>query len=134
MPGRLVRNLHLDGIPGRLWMQALVVFAVVTTLVLSSIGTVVLLRNSQAAKVDRKVQATSLRVLVECTTPPNLRHPPETHPTADDCYVRSQSSTANLIAPTGPLSPLLSAAAACGAAHPGDIQATRECVLKGLAE
>lgn len=132
MPGRLVRNLHLDGIPSRLWVQALVVFAVVTTLVLSSIGTIVLLRNSQAAKADRKVQATSLRVLVECTTPPLLRTPPEKHPKASDCYLRQQAATAGFTAADGPLSPLLSAAAACGAAHPGDIPATRACVLKGL--
>lgn len=133
MPGRLVRRLHLDGIPGRLWLQTLLVFAVVTTLVLSCVATVVLLKNSQAAKRDRLVQSAALRLLVECTTPPDQRKPPELHAPATDCYVRNQAASASVIGePKAPINTVSILAASCGAAHPGDGPATLACVLKGL--
>jgi len=130
---RLANRLHVDGIPSRLWVQAVLVFAVVTTLVLTSIGTVVLLRNSQRAAKDRRVAAASLRLLVECTTAPAQRIPPERHVPADDCYLRQQKAAGAFTDPTGPLAALVAAAAACGSAHPGDIPATRGCIVKGLS-
>lgn len=110
----------------------MIVGAVVAALVMMSVAVLLLLGNSTEAKKQRETQAATLRVLVECTTPPALRNPPEKHVKPDDCFVRQQAATADFAAANGPLSPLLGAAAACGAAHPGDIPATRACVLKGL--
>ena len=65
------------------------------------------------------------RILVECTTPPEARTPPNTHPSPNDCYTLSKQRTDQFI---GSISEVSIAAAACGAAHPGDIPATRRCV------
>lgn len=69
-------------------------------------------------------------LLIECTTPPEERVPPLRHAGASDCYVRSQARTGEVVGQVGDISVI---AAACGAANPGDIPATRECVEEGLS-
>lgn len=75
-------------------------------------------------------QADSQRTLIlECTTPPSEREPPVRKPEPDDCYVRANSRTGDAVASINEVS---IAAAACGAAHPGDVKATEACVRKTL--
>jgi hypothetical protein len=71
------------------------------------------------------------RILIECTTPPGARTPPEDHPLPNDCFVRSQKSTASILMNVNRVSV---AAAACGADHPGDVDATEECVKVAIKE
>lgn len=68
-------------------------------------------------------------LLVECTTDPAERKPATTKPGEDDCFVRGRNRTAEAVSQIGDLSVI---AAACGAAHPGDIPATRACVERAL--
>lgn len=135
MPGRVIRRLHLDGIPVSQWLQALLVGAVVGALVANIIAVVLLLDNSDKARQQRAAQLAQGRLLVECTTRPDLRKPPipldEVPP--GDCYARQQLAQGDLLGkPEGPLKPYIAAAAACGAAHPGDYGATRRCVVAAL--
>lgn len=96
-------------------------------------GLFTLLNNSEQARASRVSTAASLRLLVECTTPPNQRTPPEPHPSATDCYVRNQAAQAGFLGePRGPINTVAVAAAACGAANPGDVAGTRRCVQRGL--
>ena len=70
------------------------------------------------------------QLLVECTTAPAERNPPATATGNDDCYVRSEARTRAAVSQIGELS---TAAAACGAANPGDVARTRNCVEEYLA-
>jgi hypothetical protein len=88
--------------------------------------------NSSTGLAARSTNAKSLRLLVECTTAPELRDPPEHNVPASDCYSRQQKAQASFTAPDGPFASLVAAAAACGAAHPGDIAATQTCIVEGL--
>jgi hypothetical protein len=69
-------------------------------------------------------------LLVECVIPPEEREPPADE-VKGDCYVRSQARTGQAV---GQISDLSILAAACGAAHPGDVPATRECVEKAMED
>ena len=71
-------------------------------------------------------------LLTECTTPPEERHPPvKLGPRVDDCYLRTARQAAAQVGEIGNLSTI---AAACGAANPGDIPKTRECVDTAIEE
>jgi len=72
-------------------------------------------------------QITNLSTLLaECTIPPEERTPPvELKVGARDCYQRSIDARAQDVGLIGDISVI---AAACGAANPGDIPATRLCV------
>lgn len=125
----------LGRIPLALWVQALLVFAIVVTLVLVATSTGLLLDNARKATQQRADVARQARLLVECTTPPRLRKPPERHVPATDCYARQQTARASLLGdPPGPINTVVVAAAACGAAHPGNIKATRSCVKAALGQ
>jgi hypothetical protein len=74
-------------------------------------------------------------LLVECVTPPLLRNPPVVHPKPGDCYVRSQAQQGDVIGePRGPINTVAVAAAACGAAHPGDVAATLRCTREAVRQ
>jgi hypothetical protein len=89
-------------------------------------GVIVLIGNAETGRTQRQL-------LIDCTTAPALRDPPVLHPKPTDCYLRQQSSAAALVGqPSGPINTVAVAAAACGAAHPGDVAATRICVLRSL--
>lgn len=65
-------------------------------------------------------------LLIECNTPPGDRNPPITiDPTkkTTDCYTRYQQNIVTI-------NDISVAAAACGAANPGNVPATRNCVTK----
>lgn len=81
------------------------------------------------AEDERELLVAQGNLMIACTTPPGERVPPELDPPADDCYLRSQARTADAVARIGDLSVL---AAACGAAHPADVPATRRCVEEAL--
>lgn len=82
-------------------------------------------RDGQAEE-QRSNSRAVLQILAECTTPPEERKPPVEVTNADsDCYTRSLKRTGQAVGQIGDLSIL---AAACGAAHPGDVSATRACV------
>lgn len=105
----------------RLWLRAILVGAVVGILVLVGVGVIYLANSVRPAQQSRDL-------LVECITPPNLRTPPVRHPPASDCYVRSRAEQGELLGePKGPINTVAVAAAACGAAHPGDVAATLRC-------
>lgn len=75
---------------------------------------------------------TYAQILVECTTPPELRHPPvviKKGEGAQDCYTRSKAATGAVVQDIRTIS---IAAAACGAKFPGDVNATESCVNKTL--
>lgn len=98
--------------------------------VIAALG--LLMYNSTIAKASRSDQEQALQLLIECTTAPALRDPPETHVPKTDCYTRQQDASATFTAPDSPYASLIGAAASCGAAHPNDIPATLQCVLVAL--
>src|SRR4051812_20273022 len=69
----LTRLRGMDRATWRLIGWAVVVGAVVAALVMMSVAVLLLLGNSEQARQQRDAQARTLRVLVECTTPPSLR-------------------------------------------------------------
>jgi hypothetical protein len=121
----------------QLYLLAIGVAALVTAAVASTVGVTILLGNSHKAtqqRADQLVQGKQTqelaRLLVECTTSPELREPPERTDTVSprDCYLRQQANTASVVGdPAGPINTVAVAAAACGAAHPGDVPATLQC-------
>ena len=115
------------------WYRTTGIVGIITCLaVLYMLGTVVE-QNSAAQRRDRVATAQRadsraiLRALVECTTPPEERHPPVkiTDP-SNDCYARSLRQQGKAVTD---LSQYSIVAAACGAAHPGDTPATYRCSL-----
>lgn len=91
-----------------------------------------LLLNSAQARAQRSRQLALARLLVECTTPPADRKPPVVvKDPGSDCYTRALREQGKAVSTIGDLSIV---AATCGAAHPGDIPATRTCVERGLAQ
>jgi hypothetical protein len=92
---------------------------------------VVLLLVSLAFLVNNARDGAATRaLLVECTIPPDQRTPP-VDDIKGDCYVRSQARTGEAV---GQISNLSILAATCGAAHPGDVNATRDCVEKAMED
>jgi hypothetical protein len=88
----------------------------------------------QGQKLDQTIQQGRLytKLLVECTTPPELRRPPvvvEQKDPALDCYLRTKQNTNKVIDNVKEIS---IAAAACGAAYPGDVTKTQACVNRTL--
>jgi len=83
--------------------------------------------------VEQNEQVIGLsELLTECTTPPEERHPPvQLGPRVDDCFLRTERQQAESVGEIGNLSTI---AAACGAANPGDIPKTRECVDRAIEE
>lgn len=116
---------------GRLWAQAVLYGAAVATLVMVMAGGIVLLRIAQSGEAARNSIAAQTSLLIECTTPPAERMPPLTAEEAGaaDCYVRANAQTGQAVATIGEVTV---AAAACGAAHPADVPATRRCVDAAL--
>jgi hypothetical protein len=107
----------------------LILFTIIC--LLASLG--LLVYNSTTAKAARSDQSSALRLLVECTTAPSLRNPPEKNVPDSDCYTRQQQASASFTAPDGPFASLIAAAAACGSAHPNNIPRTRECIVDALS-
>lgn len=83
------------------------------------------------AQVQRDGIEQVLGVLIECTTDPAERKTAAVKPGEDDCYVRQQKRLESLV---GPLEDLSVIAAACGAANPGNIPSTRQCVEKAITD
>lgn len=110
----------------------LVLLVAVAVMVLAALG--ILLYNSATARAQRANQLQLARLLVECTTAPADRKPPVTiRHAASDCYTRNLARQADVIgSPAGPLKPYIVLAATCGAAHPGNPDATQACVEKEL--
>lgn len=90
-----------------------------------------LVHGAMRAEQQRADLKRVLGVLVECTTDPAERKDAKVRPGEDDCYIRQQNRTAAAVGQIGDLSVI---AAACGAANPGDIPATRACVEKALRD
>lgn len=94
---------------------------------------VLYLQNNKLTELANSANANSA-LLVECTTPPELRHPPvviDASGTAADCYVRTRAETGQVVQNIRTIS---IAAAACGAANPGNVKATEACVSKTLGD
>jgi hypothetical protein len=92
---------------------------------------VLYLQNLKLADLANSTRA-SAGILVQCTTPPELRHPPvvlDEEGAAADCYARTRAETGQVVANIRTIS---IAAAACGAAYPGNVKATEDCVNKTL--
>ena len=110
----------------RLWLYGIGVGALVGVAAMNTLTTIYVADSIKPAQQSRDL-------LVECVTPPNLRTPPETHPPAGDCWVRSNAQQGDLIGePKGPINTVAVAAAACGAAHPGDVPATLRCTREAV--
>lgn len=78
--------------------------------------------------IDAQIALRQRALLIECTTAPADRVPPA-DPSPADCYLRGEARTAAAVSQIGDLSIV---AAACGAAHPGDVPATRACVERAI--
>lgn len=118
----------------RLWLWAAVLGVLVTIAVLAGLTAVYVADSVRPAQESRQVQQRALRLLVECTTAPALRDPPETQPLQNDCYLRQQRSQSKILGePSGPINTVAVAASACGAAHPGDVAATLRCVREAVS-
>lgn len=87
--------------------------------------------STETLKKIAKINETNGNLLVECTTPPSERHPPKRVDVGDqgDCYNRNQLATGQAVSQVSTIS---IAAAACGAANPGNVAATEACVSKAL--
>jgi hypothetical protein len=110
----------------RLWLLGIGVGCLVGITVLTGLTAVYVADSIAPAAQSRDL-------LVECVTPPNLRTPPVHHPKPSDCYVRSQAQQGDIIGePQGPINTVAVAAAACGAAHPGDVAATLRCTREAV--
>lgn len=112
----------------------LILLVAVAVMVLAALG--LLLYSSAAARAQRANQLQLAQLLVECTTAPQFRQPPvkAADLPSSDCYSRQQAQQADVIgSPAGPLKPYIVLAATCGAAHPGDPDATQACVEDALA-
>lgn len=119
----------------RLARRARVYRATVVAMVVASLATIVvtawalLIQNQKITELAKLNKANS-DLLVQCTTAPGDRRPPVDTDDAADCYVRSQRQTGRVVSN---ISSISIAAAACGAAHPGDVKATEACVNATLA-
>ena len=113
-------------------LVALTLVAIVASLVfLVNLGADSERSRALIVKQNRQVIGLS-ELLTECTTPPEERHPPvKLGPRVDDCFLRSARQQAEIAGEIGNLSTI---AAACGAANPGDILKTRECVDRAIEE
>jgi hypothetical protein len=117
----------------RLWLWGAVLGVMVTIAVLAGLTAVYVADSVRPAQESRQALQRALRLLVECTTAPELRDPPETQPLADDCYLRQQRAQSKIVGePDGPINTVAVAASACGAAHPGDVAATLRCVREAV--
>lgn len=111
----------------RLWLWGIVVGALVFLCVLAGITAVYVADSVGPAQESRDL-------LIECITPPELRVPPNPKPPASDCWVRSHAQQDDLLGePKGPINAVTVAAAACGAANPGDVPATLRCTREAVA-
>lgn len=125
------------------WYRAVGIMSVIT---LGLVAYVVLdtQTDNKQAQQAREALLSQSELLVECTTRPDLRKPPakDVSPKvpglqvgADDCYSRQQTAQGDIVGePEGPLNTVAVAAAACGAAHPGDFAATFKCTTEALEE
>jgi len=112
----------------RLWLYGIGVGALVGVAAMNTLTTIYVADSVRPAQESRTL-------LVECVTPPGLRTPPEDHPRPDDCYVRSQTQQGDVIGePKAGINTVSVAAAACGAAHPGDVPATLRCTRKAVGQ
>ena len=86
--------------------------------------------QGQRAEEQRATGRQILNLVVECVIPPADRTPPaKVADPNNDCYTRGADRTGQAVSQIGDLSIL---AAACGAAHPGDVPATRDCVENAM--
>lgn len=142
---RLRRSL--GAVSSRMLGQAVIVFVVVAVGVIASVSLARLVDLAEGQKVtsEQSVEARRIllaqgRLLVECTTAPEQRHPPvrPKNLQADDCYVRQQAHTkeliAGLIADNRQITRAAAAAAAvCIKADPSDTPSEVEaCVRRRL--
>lgn len=106
----------------------LFVLVVSTQVQLIRLGTAQKSSSKQAAE-DRRVLRDQTSLIVECTTAPADREPPVVDPSPLDCFLRQEARSATTV---GGLTSYVVAAAACGAAHPGDVTGTRRCTTSAL--
>ena len=108
----------------RLWAGAFMYALLAAVLVVSIPSLYFLVQNARNGAATRDL-------LVECVIAPEEREPPVVVKDPErDCYTRGINRQGNAIQS---LSSVSIVAAACGAAHPGDVVATRACVEKELA-
>ncbi len=93
-------------------MVALTLAIVTSVGVLMVVSVILLLAGNEESKNQREL-------IISCTTPSGA------------CYKESQSRTGEVV---GSINEVSIAAAACGAAHPGDVEATEACVRKTLGD
>jgi hypothetical protein len=104
--------------------KALIWAGVAVMVVFAGASLFFLVQNAKAGSETRSL-------LVECTIPPSERTPPvEVRESSRDCFTRNQERLARSV---GQISDISVVAAACGAANPGDVKATRQCVEEALA-
>lgn len=123
---------HVERAYRRYDIAKLLLLILAVILILAALS--ILLYNSATARAQRQKQIEVAQLLVECTTPPGDRKPPvKVTDEQADCYTRNLERQAQVLGdPAAPINDVSIIAAACGAAHPGDITATRACVLRGL--
>ena len=103
----------------RLWAGAFLYGLAAMALVINMASLYFLVQNARDGAATRGL-------LIECTIAPDERQPPVVVKDPDrDCYSRGISRQGSAIQS---LSSVSIVAAACGAAHPGDVVATRKCV------
>ena len=103
--------------------------AMLALLILTSLAVFRLERLERASAVEQTLIADAAELLIECTTSPGDRTPPVYSASPTDCYLRGELRTAAAVARVKELTVI---ASACGAANPGDVPATRQCVEKAL--
>lgn len=118
-------------------VQGFAVFVGIAFLVVAIAGMAYLIdlgeKQAQATVVAAQSRAEIKAItkhLLECNVPPEERNETASvKPGEDDCYVRNANRTARAV---GEISDISVVAAACGAANPGDVPATRLCVEEAL--
>lgn len=113
----------------RLFLDASMLGIVVTVAVLVVVMLASLLQLEEKADAERRDLLKISAQIAECTTAPELRVPPEPKPTQADCYVQARARSVQL---AEAINRVTIAAAACGARHPGDVPATRQCTERAL--
>lgn len=110
--------------------RATVMFLAAVAIATIAVTAFALLVQNQRITELAKLNKANSDLLVECTTAPTDRKPPTESDSPTDCYVRSQRQTGKVVSN---ISSISIAAAACGAANPGDVKATEACVKETLA-
>lgn len=103
--------------------------AMVVLIIVTSLSVFRLEHLEKVAAKERDLIADQTSLIIECTTAPQERTPPVYSANPKDCFVRGEVRRSDTVRRIGDLSAI---AAACGAATPGNIPATRQCVEKAI--